>query len=325
MNEDLLSNAPIAILEVDSSDLVVFANAVAQSLALPCVGSVLGDPELVAFAKRVRCNKRALHDPAFRGANFFGHVAGAPTEQGCSLFISVRRLEPLDLARLKQDQDRTLLDLLQHEARTPLAGIKGAAQLAQRSARAEDVELLAVITREADRLERLFLRLADLGKFAQPVFAPVDVASLARDAIAISQAAFLNGPQIAERLDPALPDLRADRDHLMQALLNLIRNAVEAPATARIVVTTRLRVGERLGRPGAGLRLAPIEIAVQDDGPGFAGAEVNGLAASAGNATPRKGLGLALVQEILAAHHGFLEVDSRPGRTELRMVLPQSG
>ena len=325
MIEDLVANAPIAIVELDCDNQVVFANAAARALGAPCPGGELADTELIAFAARVRDARRALHDPAFRGANFFGHVAGAPTEKGCGLFISVRRLEPLDLARLKQDQDRTLLDLLQHEARTPLAGIKGAAQLAQRSARADDVELLAVITREADRLERLFLRIADLGKFAQPVFAPVDVASLVRDAIAISQAAFLNGPQIAERLDPALPDLNADRDHLMQALLNLIRNAVEAPATARIVVTTRLRVGERLGRPGAGLRLAPIEIAVQDDGPGFAGADLNGLTASAGNAAPRKGLGLALVQEILAAHHGFLEVDSRPGRTELRMILPQSG
>ena len=207
---------------------------------------------------------------------------------------------------------------LAHEVKNPLAGLRGAAQLLQRRANGADQQHLAgLIIAEADRLAALTDRLLRPG--GKPHLSTVNLHELAERAFALVQAE--GAPELGfERdYDPSLPALRGDADRLLQLLLNLLRNALQASAT-RIGMRTR---AER----GAVLQGQPVRVAVRldviDDGEGVPEVLRESLflplvsGRSDGN-----GLGLAVAQEIAQEHGGQLGFASRPGRTVFSLTLP---
>jgi len=136
--------------------------------------------------------------------------------------------------------------------------------------------------------------------------------------------------KFTEHYDPSLPTIIADEDTLMQALLNLIKNAVEAieqsGTGSEIVLSTRFRAGVRRRRNGSDLVSSlPIEIQIQDDGPGIPEpirAQI--FQPFVSNKPTGQGLGLAVVSKIIKAHDGIIEVNSRPGETTFSILLPLS-
>ena len=134
--------------------------------------------------------------------------------------------------------------------------------------------------------------------------------------------------RFVEDYDPSLPFVHGNRDKLVQAFLNLVKNAAEAIGdkrdSGRIVMTTAFRPGVRLVVPGSDSRVSlPLMISVEDNGPGipehmkphlfdpFVTTKASGT-----------GLGLALVAKIISDHGGIIECDSEPKRTIFRVLLP---
>ena len=145
----------------------------------------------------------------------------------------------------------------------------------------------------------------------------------------LAQAGFAAGIRFTEHYDPSLPPVSANRDQLVQVLLNLVKNAAEAITATdnphgEIVLTTAYQHGVRLALPGTRTRVdLPLLVIVRDNGPGLPEDILPHLfepfVTSKSFGT---GLGLALVAKIIGDHGGLIEVQSRAGRTEFHLHLP---
>jgi two-component system nitrogen regulation sensor histidine kinase GlnL len=216
--------------------------------------------------------------------------------------------------------------VLAHEIKNPLAGIRGAAQLLETDATEEDRELTGLIRNETDRICDL---IDEMESFADPrplERAPVNIHFVLDHARRVAQAGYASSAQFHERYDPSLPEVLGNRDQLIQVLLNLIKNAVEAGGDARceIQLETAFRSGLRLAVPGTNeLVHLPLEVAIHDNGPGIP-EDVQRHMFDPFVTTKRSGtgLGLSLVAKIIGDHSGLVECESEPGHTVFRLRLP---
>jgi len=215
---------------------------------------------------------------------------------------------------------RQMIRQLAHEIKNPLGGIRGAAQLlARQLANAEQREYTDVVISETDRLVGLVDTL--LGPGGPPNKEPVNIHELLEYVVRIIEAEDNRTLVIRRDYDPGLPMIDLDRDQMVQAILNLLRNAVAAlegqgSITLRSRAVMNFTIGEIRHRV-----IASIEI--EDDGPGIP-AELQDsifypLVTSRPNGT---GLGLPAAQELVSRHGGMIEFESRPGRTVFIMRVP---
>lgn len=242
------------------------------------------------------------------------------------LLVELARVDrPLRIAReerlLAQSQAaRAVLRNLAHEVKNPLGGIRGAAQLLERELpEAALREYTRIIIAEADRLRALVDRV--LGPNQAPRRAPVNVHEVLERVRRIVEAEAPAGVRIERDYDPSIPELAADADQLIQAVLNVVRNAVEAVGE-RGTVLLRTRTERQLTLGRRRHRLA-ARIEVIDDGPGVPEAirgeifypMITGRAEGTG-------LGLSIAQSLVQQHGGLIECESRPGRTVFTIFLP---
>ena len=205
-----------------------------------------------------------------------------------------------------------------HEVRNPLAAISGAAQLLQQRAHdASQRELAQLIRDEAARLAALTERL--LGARNAMTTRAVNVHAMLEH---VAQLLAAERPDVAviRDYDPSLPALHGDPDRLLQLLLNLTRNAVEANAR-RIMLRSRAEAGLR---KTGGQSVPAIRIEVEDDGDGVpAQIESTLFEPMVSGRSDGSGLGLALAREIAREHGGELQHQRRNGRTVFVLVLPR--
>jgi len=218
--------------------------------------------------------------------------------------------------------------ILAHEVKNPLSGIRGAAQLLEASVGPADRELAELIRDEADRIRALVDRMEAFGE--KPIArTAVNIHRVLEHVRKLAQNGFAAHIRFQEFYDPSLPPVWANRDQLVQVVLNLVKNAAEAVTQEsvshpEIVLSTGFQHGMRVAIPGSTARLdLPLFLSVRDNGPGIPDDirphlfEPFVTSRSNGN-----GLGLSLVAKIVGDHGGLIEVDSRPGRTEFRLHLP---
>ena len=217
---------------------------------------------------------------------------------------------------------------LAHEIKNPLAGIRGAAQLMQGEG-GERGELATLIVEESDRIRRLVDRVEALSDSRPPERRSVNVhAALDRvRRLAVSGAA--PAVRFRERYDPSLPEVEADEDQVVQVLLNLVKNAAEAAAgradgQGEVTLATAYRHGGHVRR-GPGWRSTPIEIRIEDNGPGVDPSVRARLFDAFVTTKPRgEGLGLALAAKLVADHGGSLDHLHEHERTVFRVLLPKA-
>lgn len=221
--------------------------------------------------------------------------------------------------------------MLAHEIKNPLAGIRGAAQLLKTGASAADQPLAQLIVDETDRIRRLVDRMEAFSDEVPTPREAVNIHQVLDRVRALVVNGVADGLALQEHYDPSLPDVWGDEDHLIQVFLNLVKNAAEAAhmrgdGQGILSISTAWRPGVRVrGADGKASAGAPIEIRVQDNGPGVPASLRDHLfqpfVTTKANGT---GLGLALVTKLVTSHGGLIDFESEPGRTVFRVLLPMA-
>ncbi len=215
---------------------------------------------------------------------------------------------------------RQMIRQLAHEIKNPLGGLRGAAQLLERQLDSDDLkEYTTVIISEADRLAGLVDTL--LGPGGPPNKQLVNVHELIEYVVRLVTPAESSRVRIVRDYDAGLPDIELDRDQMVQALLNLVQNAMTAlDGQGRVLLRTRAVMNFTIGDVRHPV-VASIEI--EDDGPGIPpdlqDSVFYPLVTSRSDGT---GLGLPAAQELISRHGGLIEFESRPGRTVFQVLIP---
>jgi two-component system nitrogen regulation sensor histidine kinase GlnL len=209
---------------------------------------------------------------------------------------------------------------LAHEVKNPLGGMRGAAQLLER--RLGDPELARytrIIIDEADRLAALVNTVLNARGVRNPE--DVSVHRITEHVSNLLQAEMPDGIELVRDYDPSLPLIHVDRDQMIQAFLNLARNALQAVGErGRIVFRTRVLPNFTIG--GVQHRLV-VSAEIEDSGSGIAddlkGTIFYPLVTGTKNGT---GIGLTIAQDLVSSNGGLIEFTSRPGRTVFRVRIP---
>jgi two-component system nitrogen regulation sensor histidine kinase GlnL len=218
---------------------------------------------------------------------------------------------------------RQMIRQLAHEIKNPLGGLRGAAQLLERQLDSDALrEYTNVIISEADRLAALVDTL--LGPGGPPNKRLVNVHELIEYVLRLVQPEVGPGVRIHREYDTGLPDIELDHDQLVQALLNLVQNALAAlGGQGRLCVRTRAILNFTIGDVRHPV-VAAIDI--EDDGPGIPPDLQDSVFYPLVTGKPDgTGLGLPVAQELLSRHGGLIEFESRPGRTVFQVLVPAVG
>lgn len=339
----MMQALPDAVLAFPWDGKIAFANEAAEALFGQAAKKLTDlflsdiidttDPVYDAVGEVVRTGKSvSLYDISIR-EKYAHRITIRPMEED-GLYLMVINLHSVQLrtewaytARQALKPAETMARTLAHEIRNPLAGIQAAAQLlAKAPLGPEDKELAGLITRETDRLARLVDKVDVFGDSARERFKEVNIHEVLGQVTQVARAAFGPEVKIEEKYDPSLPNLHGDFDHLVQAQMNLVKNAADAleGRKGRIAIRT-FYDNAAAHHPDTHERL-PICVEVEDDGHGISQDALRRIFEPYFTTRSRgEGLGLSIVSKIVDDHGGAIDVKSEPGRTVVRLSFPAGG
>lgn len=346
----LLAALPHPILVVADENRVIYANASAEAflstgIAMMKRGKLddifaFGCP-LLSLLEQVRSKGATVNEygvevasPKFPTAKLVDvHAGPLPDQPGLIVLMLQQRtmahmIERQLTHRAAARSVSGMAAVLAHEIKNPLSGIRGAAQLLEQNTSDEDRVLTQLICSETERIRNLVDRMEVFGDERPITKEPVNIHDVLDHVRRLSENGFARGVRFVEDFDPSLPPIPANRDKLVQAFLNLTKNAAEAIGEGgydgRISMQTSFRPGVRMSVPGSNTRISlPLMIQIEDNGPGVPD-HMKAHLFDPFVTTKRTGtgLGLALVAKIIGDHGGIIECESEPKRTVFRVLLP---
>ncbi|HVY13716.1 MAG TPA: ATP-binding protein [Rhodopila sp.] len=345
----ILGALPVPVMLLDTENRFRYVNNAAEqflgisaaSLAQFRLADIVpGDNPIFLLIDQVRASEATIidHDlnlesPRLNKRGITVQGSPLPEEPGVVLLVmqdasAARALDRQLAFRGAARSVSGMAAILAHEVKNPLSGIRGAAQLLETSVSASDKELAELIRDEADRIRALVDRMDAFGE--KPIArTAVNIHRVLEHVRKLAQTGFAAHIKFQELYDPSLPPVWANRDQLIQVVLNLVKNAAEAVTQEsihrpEITLATGFQHGMRIAVPGSASRLdLPLFVAVRDNGPGIPeDIKPHLFEPFVTSKSTGSGLGLALVAKIIGDHGGLIEVDSRPGRTEFRLHLP---
>jgi two-component system nitrogen regulation sensor histidine kinase GlnL len=345
----ILETLPHVIIALRKDGVIVDANAAAESffeIGKPLlIGQTLErllpfDSSLLTLIAQVRERGAAINEykidlgrPGASGDRRVDvHCAPlAQSDGGVLVMLQERTIaDKIDRQLTHQGAARSvsgLAAMLAHEIKNPLSGIRGAAQLLETGLGDEDRALTRLICDETDRIVRLVDRMEVFSDQRPLRRDKVNIHTVLDHVKQVARSGFARHIRFTENYDPSLPPLAGNRDQLVQAFLNLVKNAAEAIGDAvdgEIELSTAFRPGVSLRAQGAKRPVGlPLEFRVCDNGPGvpddIAGHLFEPFVTTKSYGT---GLGLALVAKIVNDHGGVIECESHPRRTAFRILMP---
>lgn len=345
LQRTILDNLTTAVLLVDAQLRIQYLNPASESLFhisyKRAINATLGQIMFVESDFQARLNTAIadLHPFAEHEVSFtlLADKDRQVTVDYMMTPLSTRQTEPLLLLEIslmdrhlriareekllnEQKSTRNLVRGMAHEIKNPLGGLRGAAQLLERELDNEDLkEYTGIIIGEADRLQTLVDRM--LGPNNLPQKQCVNIHQLLEHVRQLVQAEVPEGIFFNLDYDPSLPELMADPDMLIQAILNITRNAARALGEqGEITYKTRPQRHFTIGHKHHRL---VMQIDIMDNGPGIPDdiQEHIFFPMVTGHAQGT-GLGLSIAQSLINQHGGLIECNSKPGQTVFTIYLP---
>lgn len=349
----ILSAISDPVLAIDGAGCIRYANPAAEvffaagasALCASRIEDVVPyDSPLAALVRQVQDTGHSVHEHGVelntqRIGPHLLNIQVAPLEEPAGHVVLTLQNQSIASKMDRQLMHRgaarsvtAMAGVLAHEVKNPLAGIRGAAQLLEQRADAEDRELTRLICDETDRICALVDSM-ELFSDQRPIErAPVNIHQVLDHVRKVAQAGFAHHITFKENYDPSLPPVHGSRDQLVQVFLNLTTNAAEAitQASGEITFTTAYRHGLRLAVPGSGSTERvhlPLEVSVHDNGAGVPEDVRHHMFEAFVTSKPAgkpagTGLGLSLVAKIVGDHGGVIEFESMPRSTVFRVRLP---
>ena len=348
---DLLASA---VLLIDDGQLIRYINAAGENLlavsSRSVVGKTLGSVCTCSATLQAALDNGLHNNWGYTGQNIALrrndgetlHINCTVTPLRPEIAAGVRlllELQPIEhhLAATREERlieqqqaNRELIRNLAHEIKNPLGGIRGAAQLLEHELNNPGLrEYTQVIIKEADRLQDLMKRLLSPHRPMLP--GPVNIHEILERVRSLLKAEFPQTLTVCRDYDTSLPDLVGDREQLIQAILNIARNAAQAikaqsnssPVVGQITLKTRVARQVTLAKKRH--RLA-LEVQVIDNGPGIPDdIRERMFYPLVSGREGGSGLGLTLAQSFVQQHQGTIECESRPGYTCFSIRMPLGG
>lgn len=340
-----LEHLATAVMLLNQSHQIVYANPSAEILfalsATQISGSHISEVFLNCEILQLAIDNAVKNDSPYREhefaittvrqQSFAVTCTVTPVEMSkASLMLEFQQMDQqLRIAReermlIQQQANSELLRNLAHEIRNPLGGLRGAAQLLEHELPNPSLrEYTQVIIKEADRLQSLMDRL--LVPHRVPKYEPTNIHEVLERVRSLLLAESPNNIKVRRDYDTSLPDLIGDREKLIQTVLNIARNAVQAMqsnGTANAEVILRTRAERQVTLAKKRYRVA-IKLQIIDNGPGIPVDIRDKIFYPL--VTGREGgsgLGLALAQTFVTQHHGMIDCSSQPGNTCFTILLP---
>lgn len=342
----ILNYLNTAIVLVDNACLITFMNQSAEAVIGISATKAIG-MDITAILSENDADRDALtnvildaHPFTKRRASFTNalnktsvvdySVTPFEIDGGNCLLVEIQEMDRLlrisreESILATHDTSRQLVRGLAHEVKNPLGGIRGAAQLL--AAELDDPELAEytdIITGEADRLRNLVDRL--LGPNELPSITNVNVHQVLERVSKLLSVEMGCTVKLSKDYDPSLPEISGDIEQLIQAILNVARNAQQAlleSNTEKPKITFKTRVRRRFTL-GTAQHLLVVRIDIEDNGPGINEDIIDEIFyPMITGRSQGTGLGLAIAQSIIGAHKGMIECESTPGKTVFSIYLP---
>ena len=340
---DLLATL-VAVLDADAA--VVFSNSALEDVLGTSRRMIDGSnfPEVFTEPSQLQSALDGLRENEFSTLRYDAWIK-RPGQDSMPVHVIVTRAETADAVIVemvpleqqnRQDREERLAEQAQtnkelirnlaHEIKNPLGGIRGAAQLLEMEIDSPELtEYTQVIIHEADRLQSLVDRL--LAPHRRPhMVGDVNIHEVCERVRSLIMAEFPRGLKVIRDYDISIPEFRGDREQLIQTVLNIAHNACQALseriANADAELTFRSRVTRQVTFGKQRYRLA-LELHVIDNGPGVPDSIRDRIFYPlVSGREGGSGLGLTLAQTFVQQHHGLIEVDSVPGRTDFKILIP---
>tara|TARA_R110000787_G_scaffold12074_39_gene39389 strand:- start:9462 stop:10550 length:1089 start_codon:yes stop_codon:yes gene_type:complete len=346
----VLDGISTVVICLDAKLAIASINTAGESLFEVSRRHALGEPvelALPAFAPHLP----RLREAAESGTGFIEHEMELPRAgagealmvdctvtpillgKGTGLVLECQPMERLlrisreELLLSQHQASRELIRGLAHEIKNPLGGIRGAAQLMEKDfPDSQHSEYTGVIIREADRLQNLVNRM--LGPNRMPQKLAVNIHEVLEHVRQLVEAQNEPGISLIRDYDPSIPDIIADREQMIQSMLNIVGNAVQSISdgpSEEGAVTLRTRTKRQFTIGGLRHRLV-IQIDIEDTGPGISPAIIDRIFYPMVTTRAQgTGLGLPMAQYLIHSHGGLIECRSRPGCTVFSIYMPLDG
>lgn len=342
--QDILDNISTGVLGLDGDLRITSLNAAGEALlktsAARCLGVharqlVLDPGEWLANLSQVMRSKNPLTRRGMPLTLHTGHeihvdliITPVDSEHDLRLLVELQPVDRLlKISREEgllhaQETTRAVIRGLAHEIKNPLGGVRGAAQLLARELPNEELaEYTRVIIREADRLRDLVDRL--LGPAQQLQLEPLNIHEVLEHVRNLILAESDNTVKFIRDYDPSLPEIPVDRTQMIQVVLNIMRNALQAATDAQACVITLRTRSRRQFTIGAQLHRLVCQVDIIDNGPGIPREIEHALfVPMVTGRAEGTGLGLAIAQSVINHHGGLLECESQPGNTRFTLYIP---
>jgi two-component system, NtrC family, nitrogen regulation sensor histidine kinase GlnL len=345
---DILDNISTAIITLDDSLKVIDINAAGEALLEVSAARTKGrhagklihnTPEwLQSLEQALERNnpliRRGMPLTLNTGQDLHIDLIVNPIQDASSNLRLIVELQTIDrLLRISreegiihaQETTRMVIRGLAHEIKNPLGGVRGAAQLLAKELPDESLkEYTEIIIREADRLRDLVDRL--LGSHHQLVIEQLNIHEIVEHVRNLIAAESANRITFIRDYDPSIPELSADRSQLIQAVLNVVRNAYQAAIDVNnCEITIRTRA-QRQFTIGATRHRLVCRLDISDNGPGVAADLLDSIfVPMVTGRAEGTGLGLSISQSIINRHGGLIECESEHGKTTFTIYLPMDG
>jgi two-component system nitrogen regulation sensor histidine kinase GlnL len=347
LHADLLDNLTTAVLLLDEEQQITYINQAAEALLETSGQRILGTPlsrlffEAEGTVEQLERARKEGNSYTKRKTRLTLHSGRQVTVDyvitplaitGASLLVEI---QPLDrLLRINREETllashqtaKMLVRGLAHEIKNPLGGIRGAAQLLARELpRAELNDYTRVIIDEADRLGSLVDRMLNAPKIVR--LDPLNIHQVLERVRQLGEAECEGAIEFRRDYDPSIPDISGDSEQLIQAVLNIVRNAMQAlEGAAETVERPCIELQTRTLRQftiGSRYHRLVCHIRISDNGPGVPEELTENLFfPMVSGRAEGTGLGLAVAQSVVNQHQGLIEYEREAGRTSFSIYLP---